>query len=438
MKQIRHIFSDNGGSCGNMLVELLLSVALVVMIVPFIVRYQRDAITRAQNIAIANQMTELQVALERYMFDNRTELLRTVGRNITRVELSALAPYGVPDEILSAGDDRYQLRILKSADSTGAASLQGVVVRASDDVSPLRTREIVRLSGGSMGFVDGAHAYGTYGAWHADTIDLGVTIDDGIIETTNVNRDNALYLWRVPSDNPDDAKMMSGLNLGGHDVTNVAFFNSDYAEFTEGFTTPKTVSDKLIFQNRTTIDGTFSTPSATVSGMLSSDAKNMDVLGKLTISDIAKMKSLTTDNLWVTKLTLGGLSVEATDDLSVLQVNQSLDMTSGHISAMYVTVAFTGSVSPRLAVSDAVIDSTNSEYFWDFSSKTANFLDASFVELNRMATLATLYMGDSSTSSGQLFGAVSANKNATVSDFMNAITEIQTRVRGKYRLLNLN
>ena len=433
----KNIFSIFNNSRGSMLVELLLSVALAALIIPFLFRYQHSSIERAQNIAITNQMTEIQVALERYIVANRDELLRTVGRNITRVELDDLAEFGVPQSVLDAGDEKYQLRILKSSDASGLSTLQGVIVRASDDITPLRTREIVNLSGGSMGFVDGTHAYGTFGAWHTDALDMGVDIDNGIIETTSVNRDNALYLWRVPSENPDDAKMMSPLNLGGHDIKNAAFINSDYATFNEGLTAKEIVSDKIIFDNRTTIDAVFSTDAATVSGMLSSDSKNMEISGRLSLADTAKMSSLTAENLWVSKLTLSGLSIEADDDLALLKINQSLDMTSGRIEAVFVSVGFAGSMTPRLVVYDRIEDSTNPQYYWNVKSKTARFSDASFVELNRMATLATFYEGDNSTSAGQIFGAVSANKNATVSDYMNAISEIQKRVSAKYRLLNL-
>ena len=433
----KNIFSIFNNSRGSMLVELLLSVALAALIIPFLFRYQHSSIERAQNIAITNQMTEIQVALERYIVANRDELLRTVGRNITRVELDDLAEFGVPQSVLDAGDEKYQLRILKSSDASGQSTLQGVIVRASDDITPLRTREIVNLSGGSMGFVDGTHAYGTFGAWHTDALDMGVDVDNGIIETTSVNRDNALYLWRVPSENPDDAKMMSPLNLGGHDIKNAAFINSDYATFNEGLTAKEIVSDKIIFDNRTTIDAVFSTDAATVSGMLSSDSKNMEISGRLSLADTAKMSSLTAENLWVSKLTLSGLSIEADHDLALLKINQSLDMTSGRIEAVFVSVGFAGSMTPRLVVYDRIEDSTNPQYYWDVKSKTARFSDASFVELNRMATLATFYEGDNSTSAGQIFGAVSANKNATVSDYMNAISEIQKRVSAKYRLLNL-
>ena len=369
----KNIFSIFNNSRGSMLVELLLSVALAALIIPFLFRYQHSSIERAQNIAITNQMTEIQVALERYIVANRDELLRTVGRNITRVELDDLAEFGVPQSVLDAGDEKYQLRILKSSDASGQSTLQGVIVRASDDITPLRTREIVNLSGGSMGFVDGTHAYGTFGAWHTDALDMGVDIDNGIIETTSVNRDNALYLWRVPSENPDDAKMMSPLNLGGHDIKNAAFINSDYATFNEGLTAKEIVSDKIIFDNRTTIDTVFSTDAATVSGMLSSDSKNMEISGRLSLADTAKMSSLTAENLWVSKLTLSGLSIEADHDLALLKINQSLDMTSGRIEAVFVSVGFAGSMTPRLVVYDRIEDSTNPQYYWDVKSKPRAF-----------------------------------------------------------------
>ena len=436
MNALRNIFGEKNKCRGGMLVELLLSVALATIIIPFVFRYQQNSVVRAQNIAITNQMAEIQVALERYIVENRSKLLNTVGRNITRVELADLVPFGIPETLLENADNRYQLRVLKSSDTTGSSTLQGVIVRDSDDVSPIRTREIVNLSGGSMGFVDGTRAYGTFGTWHTDVVDLGIDITDGIVETTNVNRDAALYLWRVPSNNSDDSKMLSPLNLAGHDITNTKFLNANYGEFAEGFKSLKTISEKLIFENRTTIDNGFKTVNATVSGVLSSDGKNMNVAKNLNVSDIAKLSSITTQNLWVSKLTLSGLSIE-TDDIPMLKINQALDMTSGRIEAMFVTVGFTGSMTPRLVVYDKIADSINSNFYWDAKSGVLNFMDASFVELSRMATQVVRSYGDKGTDAFGVFSAVSANKNATVSDYMNAIKEIQNRVRGKYRLLNL-
>lgn len=437
MNVLKRIFLSDNNSTGSMLIELLLSVALAAIIVPFVFKYQHNTVLRAQNIAIANQMSEIQVAMERYIVENRTDLLKTVGRNIIRISLSDLVPYGVPDYVFDTAENKYQLRILKSADSTGNATLQGVIVRESSDITPLRTREIVNLSGGSMGFVDGTRAHGTFGVWHEDAVDLGIDVDQGIIETTSVNRDAALYLWRVPSVNSEDATMMSALNLGGHDIIETKFLNSNFAEFNEDLKTLKLVAGKLIFQNRTTINQEFKTVNATVSGTMSADGKNMEIAKGFTVSDIAKLSSLNAENLWVSNLTLPDISLETEDGFAMLKINQALDMMSGRIEAMFVTVGFAGSMTPRLVVYERLEDSVDSAYYWDAAVGEANFFDASFVELNRMAALALGRYGDKTTDSYRLFSAVSANKNATVADFMNAISEIQTLVRQKYRQLNL-
>lgn len=437
MNIAKRIFSDKYSQHGGMLVELLLSIALAATIIPFVFRYQQNAVQRAENIQITKNMEQIQSALERYIMANRDALLNTVGKSITRVQIDQLAEFGLSESIVADGDKKYQLRILKSNDINNQATLQGVIVMSTQDITPLRTREIVSLSGGSMGFIDNNHAYGTFGAWHTDTVDLGLNINEGIIETTNVSRDNALYLWRVPSDDVADATMMSALNLGGHDIKNAKFLDSGTLQFDDTLSSQTVAAHDVIFQNRTTLDKSFYTKNATVSGILSSDSRNMEVTGGITLADFGKFSSLTAENLWTTNLTLGGLSVSTDDDLALLNINQSLDMTSGRISAMFVTVGFTGSITPRLVVSNRIEDSVNSDYFWDLDTRSANFHDASFAELRARATLATYYEGDKSTAAGQIFGAVSANKNATVSDYLNAIKQIENSVRMKYRQLNL-
>lgn len=419
-----------------MLVELLMTVALVAIIMPFIFRYQQSAITRAENIAIADNMTEIQSALERYILDNREQLLNTVGRNIVRVNMADLVEYGASVDL--ADSDEYQLRILKSNDLNGRATLQGIVVFSSDEISPMRTREIVALGGDSMGFIEGNRAYGTFGAWRANTLDMGIDTTGGIVELTDVNRDNALYLWRVPSDNASDAMMLSGLNLGGHDITNTSFFNAYSAQFDETLTLGVGVASNLIFQNRTTLDNIFQATNATVSGILSSDSRTMEVAGNFALADTGKFTSFTTGDLYASNMTLGGLSVSSDlDGPAILTVNKSIDMTGGNIDAMYVTVGFAGSITPRLVVYDRIEDSTNSNYFWDLDYGIANMVDVSLQELNRMATDIAYIEPAGDTETGRIFNMVSANKNATASDYMNAITEMQDAVRKKYQRLNL-
>ena len=438
MMRIPRIFATtHHAQHGSMLVELLMSVALAAIIMPFLFRYQQDAIQRAENIVIADNMENIQSALERYIVANREVLLNTVGRNIVRVNIADLIDYGVSID-LASHDDEYQLRVLKSNDITGRATLQGVVVFSSDEIDPMRTRQIVAIGGDDMGFIDGNRAYGTFGAWHANTLDMGLDVSDGIVELTDINQDASLYLWRVPSDNASDATMISGLNLGGHDITNASFFNASSAQFDETLTLGVGAASNVIFQNRTTLDNYFESTSATVAGILSSDSRTMEVSGNFSLADTGKFTSFTTGDLRATNMTLGGLSILSDlDGPAILQVNRSIDMTGGHIDAMYVTVGFAGSIAPRLVVRDRIEDSTNPNYFWDVDYGVANLVDVTLQELHAMAMDMVYSENAPDTDAGRIFNAVVSNKNATASDYMNAITEIQNAVRAKYRRLNL-
>ena len=435
MNNKRRLFSVFHNQHGGMLIELLMSIAIVALVLPFLFKYQQDSIVRAENIIVARKMQDVQNALERYIVANRESLLNVAGRSIARVNIADLAEFGVPDTIIDEDGDKYQLRVIKSSDVTGQATLQGVVVMTDTTISPLRTRQIVEVGGDNMGFIEGTHAYGTFGAWHTDAIDIGINVPDGIISTTSVRRDNALYLWREMSENPDDAKMMSPLNLGGHDIISAQYFDASGAQFDETLKTITIAADKVVFSNRTTIDSALETKNATCVGNLSADSKTMDVAGTLTLADTGKFSSFTTADLWTNTLSLGGLSNSS--KAAVLNINQRLDMTGGRINAVYTTVGFSGSITPRLVVRNKIIDSINEDYYWDVQSKTANLYDVSFPELQRMATLVVYKEADKSTVSGRAFSAVAANKNATVADYMNAISEIQTKVRAKYSLLKL-
>lgn len=421
---------------GGVLVELLLSVALAAVIMPFLFQYQQRAVRRAENLALTRQMDEIQTALERYIVDNREALLMTVGRTISRVDMSDLAEYGLSESALNASD-KYQLRILKSTEGASGATLQGVVVMSTDGMSALRTREIVASGDANMGFIEGTRAYGAFGTWHADTVDLGINLTDAIVEKTTVNRDNALYLWRVPSDNALDATMMGGLNLGGHDIENILTLNTTNATFQETMTSGVIAADSIVFKNRTTIDKKFDSVTSTVSGALSSDSRTMDVSGTFLMSDLGKFSAFNADDLWVTNLTLAGLSVSDTAEVPVLKVNQSIDMTSGRIDTIYATVGFTGSITPRLQVSQRIEDSVNSAYFWDVQSRTATFFDAILLTLNDYASQLTRGTDRRDTQSRQLFSTIATNNNATVAQYLNVISQIQTCVRAKYRRLNL-
>ena len=432
MKYKSKIFSNS--SRGTVLIEFLLTIALAGTLIPFIYSYQTRAIARAENLRITRQMQKIQTILEHYIVQNREQMLKTVGRNIIRIKMTDLIPYGLDEDFAQTMADKYQLRILKSIDVGNQATLQGVIVFNDSDLTAMRTREIVKMGDDKIGFIDGTRAYGAFGTWRTDTVDLGIGETSGIVQTTGITRDNAMYLWRVPSESAADATMASVLNLGNRDINNVTFVSADGISLEESLEIGKLISTDVIFKNRTTIDSKYYTQTALVSGTLSGDAKSISVNGTFSLADYAKVSSFTVDNLSVNTLTLGGFSVPS-GSLSTIRIGGSLDMTEGRISAMFVTVGFTGSITPRLGVKEKIVDSINPAYYWNVSTRIANLGDINSPTLSEMATKILRRESVYGSIATKIFSSVASNKNATMGDFMNAINEIQKSVRGKYQLL---
>ncbi len=437
MKIKSKIFSLANATRGTVLIEFLLTIALAGTLIPFIYSYQTRAIARAENLRVTRQMQKIQTILEHYIVQNREQMLQTLGRNIIRIKLTDLVDYGLDADFAKTMLDKYQLRILKSIDVGGQSTLQGVIVYNDSDLNAMRTREIVKMGDDKIGFIDGTRAYGGFGTWRADTVDLGIGNTSGIVQTTSMTRDNAMYLWRVPSANASDATMASILNLGDRDINNAAFVNADGISIEESLNVGKLVSTDVIFKNRTTIDSKYNTQSALVSGTLSGDSKSITVNGTFSLADYAKVSSFTVDNLSVDTLTLGGFSVSSGDAPSTIRIGGSLDMTEGRISAMFVTVGFTGSITPRLGVKEKIVDSANPNYYWNVSARVANLGDINSQTLSDMATKILRRESVYGSNATKIFSVVASNKNATMGDFMNAIIEIEKNVRGKYQLLNL-
>ena len=79
MKKENNIFIEKnfGFDKGSILIELLLSVALVAVMMPFVFRYQQNSVRRVENIAVMRHMEDTQSALERYILENRDNLLNS-------------------------------------------------------------------------------------------------------------------------------------------------------------------------------------------------------------------------------------------------------------------------------------------------------------------------------------------------------------------------
>ena len=438
MKMNKKIFYRSKYQHGGMLIELMMTICLAAVVIPFVFRYQQNTIARARNIVITQQMENVQNALERYILENKSVLMKPVGKKIFHIKIDELVKYGLPEYVADSYKDDYQLRILKSSDRNDKSTLQGIVILNDKNVTPLRTREIVNLGGGKFGFIEGDTTHGGFGAFHANVADFGVKNQKGIIGTTSVKRGNTEYLWRVPSDKASDATMLSALNLDGHDIRNIRFFDANKAQFEEKLMTGRTTVNSLVFTNRSTLDAIFETNSAVVNGPLTADSKTMNVSGTVSLADSGKFSSFSTKDLYVNNLTLSGFSVSsASGKDSVLKVIGDMDLVLGRISAEYVTVGYTGSVTPQLYVSEKIQDTKDSGYYWDIKNKKARFADINSPELARLARGIITSESRTGTVSTTLFGSVVSNTNATVGDYLNALHDIQTRVRQKYQMLNL-
>ena len=423
---------------GGMLVELMMTIALAAIIIPFVFRYQQTAISRAKNVAITKQMENVQNALERYIVENKTELMKPTGKNITRVKIQDLIDYGLAEYIAETYPDEYQLRVLKTADRNNKSVLQGIVILSDSEITPLRTREIVNLGGGQLGFVEGDITYGGFGAFHGSTTDFGIKDTKGLIGITSTMRGDADYLWRVPSENESDATMLSPLNLDGHDITKAKFLDASKAQFEEKLKVSKLATNSLTFSNRATLDTIFSTNTAFVNGSFTSDSRTLNVGGTLTLVDSGKFSSFYTNDLYVNTLTLSGFSITPTSGKSsTLQIIGDMDLVLGSITASYVSVGYTGSVTPKLEVSNKIQDPKDSSFYWDIGNKKARFSDVNFPELARMASRIVKLESVPGTVSTNIFGAVATNVNATVGDYINAINSMQEQIRTKYEKLNL-
>ena len=434
----KYLFFYRNSQSGGMLMELMMSIALAAIIIPFVFRYQQTSVERARNISVAKQMEIVQKSLERYMVQNKNILMNPTGKNITRVRIEDLVNYGLPEYIVQNYSKDYQLRVLKSADNNNKSVLQGIVILSNGDISPLRTREIVNLGGGQLGFVEGNTTYGGFGAYRINASDFGMNNTKGLISTTETTRGNTEYLWRLPSENEKDSTMLSPLNLDAHDINNVRFFDASRAQFEERLNVGKIAVGSLSFSNRTTISSVFSANTAVVNGAFTSDSKNLNVSGTLYLADSGKISSFYTNDLYVNTLTLNGFSVESTSGKpSSLKIIGDMDLMFGRINATYVSVGYTGSVTPQLSIIDKIQDPKDSSFYWDVRGRKARFADLNSPELNRMASQIIKIESKPGTSATSLFGTVSANSNATVGDYINAINNMQSQIRAKYEMLNL-
>jgi hypothetical protein len=430
--KMKYFNNENGG----MMLEILLSLAIAATAVPFVMRELDGRTHRAENVRIARDINETKNALERYMTAHKPELLESSGRVVTKVKISDLTEYGnIPKDY-----DKFQARIIKSKDIGGHIVLSGMVIYDSADISPMRTREIAELGGEASGFVDRNQAHGVFGTWNSRTNIFDARFGkNSVVEGTNTILSGGDFLWRVPSKNPFDASMASDLIIGSNDINNVSTIDSYSSDFTEFLKSNTINARKVQITPRAELETELKVSGETlVTGALTSDSRNAEIKGSLSLSNTGTLSKLEAKELWVGSLNLSGLMINGDEKPAILKVSNIIDITRGRITATTATVGYTGSVSPKIVVTSRIEDPSNSAYYWDLTTNKAAFSDVSCGGLGKLLKYAIAAESKSpKTDTETIIREVAANNNATISDYTKAISEIQNRVKAKYNNLNL-
>ena len=424
-KRIFHFSSAGAG-----LLEMLLALAIFMSILPFAYNFAMNHKERAENAVIARKIKIVRDALEKYVEKNRQNLLAPVSANVVRVRLSDLDLADIAD----AEKSLIQLRVIKSKDSGGRSFVQGIVIFDSKDLTPLRTRQIAMTGGEGTGFADGSMLYGSFGTWRAplSAIDAAAS-RHSILAPTRPLRSGGDYIQRLPSDNALDATMQSDLDFGGHNISNVGTVSAGSARFFDLLEADSIEASKMSVLNR--LD--WAAPidvfgDALVMGPITADNRSVDAAG-ISVSGRSQFRSVVADELKADNLYLSGFSASSSAGApAILTISGSLDMVKGHVRAMDTFVGFSGSVAPKLVVTNRIEDSANPDFYWDLSGGRAVLGDIHLSALAQIMHLAYSREKTGRTETERLMGGVILNSNATLSDYMRALDQVKKTVAAKY------
>lgn len=266
MNAKRKMFFYQNHQHGGMLMELMLAVAISAVLIPFIFRYQKNTIERARNIAVVKQMEIVQKALEKCIESNRLELMKPVSQHYVYTEGSeclmltdgtgqhGLIKYGLNENFANDYKDDYVLRILlkKKIANSDTGVLQGVVLLQQDGITAMRTREIVDVGGGKLGYTKDDTVYGGFNSFETTLNNLGLSKMNGVVGITSAIRRavNNQYLWRVPTDAGADSTMLSDLDINGNNITNISNLTGKDMSF-DFYTVDTVATDKAKIESNT-------------------------------------------------------------------------------------------------------------------------------------------------------------------------------------------
>jgi len=381
---------------------------------------------------VIKQMGLVSDALERCIFENRDKLANmAVGSSEYTFAESDFTPiddtgvdclilandkgrglinYGLTPEFANDFMNDYRLRILKYQNGTQPI-FQGVVL--SSGVDALRTAEITRLGGGSIGFIEKTNVLGGYGVFKTTKSKLRYSnaIDHGIVQITGPTRGESKYLWRVWSGNKNDATMLSPLNMDEHDIVNV---DALYAKNVNFYSELKINGDlnitDLIFDEYTNLGNTQLV--GATNGNLNVTKGSGPYLDTVILSG-GSSATLNTTNLYLNN----NANVNVNDfEVNTLIVNDECEFPNVNVQSESLVVegdavaksvnAAAGkiklngaAVTPILHI-DSIIYAGNPDYMWmanspsdehDRTGSFAQFKDLMLSDLTKLVTLVKNY-----------------------------------------------
>lgn len=393
MKPKKQFFKFNSQH-GGMLLELMLSVAIAAILIPFVFRYQKTTAERAQNVSIVKQMDVVQRALERCITENQDVFFNHSGPHIFAntsdpcMTLDSLVPFGLDENFAKDFKDDYVMRVLKSQDNNGAATLQGVVLLTDNtNMTTLRTREIVNIGVGKIGFIDAdKKVYGGYNSFDVGANNFGLNdYKNGIVKTTAIMRGNTKYLWRIRADGETgniNATMKSPLNLGNQDIVNVGKLSADTGVFYDVNIDKITVDGTLKFFTRAYFPNELSLSGYNIKvGGMSSDANMyldngvLQMSGSLKIMNQGNFSDLITADLTKTGNTNTVFATAANNTISGTNFHSD-DLTVGSVTTNDAEGTYTE--TSTFSVNKIFVTKHFPDYYWNGTDRSQIYNDKTY------------------------------------------------------------
>ena len=427
MKNSNRHFLHLNSQFGGMMVELMLSLALASIAIPFIFRYQKNTIERAHNIEVVKQMETVQHALEKCMVAKQGTLLNNVSTpifsennmTVNRMECvymsksgKGLINYGLTQDFVNKYKNSYKLRILKSPNGTGSFVLQGVVILNDNSLTALRTREIVNMGGGKIGFIDGNNVYGGFNSFKKDKNSFGANNNtSGVVGTTATMQGNTEYLWRTGSDDADSASnatMLSNLNLNGQNIDDVGTIYVSQAYFDNTLTANTINVRSLQFMQNVGLGANYSSETMNVSfgDIVNAGGSNLNACsewvegedkvckeGTLTFKEEALINNFILSSLEVTNgMALSKYTLPSSGDVK-FTVNGDLILKNATATNLVINDAG-GVIVPKVTVTERIVAPDNDTYYWEIAGirdgrgpNTGNFYDIILKDTNANRSL---------------------------------------------------